>query len=632
MQVRKPTRLTTKIITNIILISLNFLFLSNADASLSAWQQDKSGNSKVRIIASSFTDQDSNQKLIIGLDFQIKDGWKIYGNDPGSTIGLPPIFDFSNSTNFQNDQIIWPKAALGEEKIGDEVIKYSYYHDEVVIPIEVTLKDYNQLTNLKIRIDYGLCKDVCIPASVEFDINLGVLETDSEALSLIQKYYQPKLVNQETLAIEFSSDQSKNSLAALFTALIAAFIGGMILNIMPCVLPVLSIKLISVINHSNTTIARIRLAFLSTMAGIVFCFLIFASVTSIAKLSGNNLGWGLQFQNRYFLVFLILILSLFSANLLGLFEISFNQIMATILNKKISNHLENNDEARNKNIFIGNFLSGILAVLLATPCSAPFLGLAISFALTQNVAIIFLIFITIAIGVCTPYILLFIAPKLVYLLPKPGQWMIKVKKLMAMFLLMTIIWLFSVLAANAGTFLTTIILLISCLIILSLKIRFKFLRYLLVILMILGAFMVSFLLRDQKTPIAIAAQMVSDAKIDNVWKEFNQAQIPILVSQGKTVLIDVTANWCLTCKLNKALVLTNKKVVAKLNNPNIVAMRADITKPDKEVMDFLRANKRFAIPFNAVYGPKIPNGKVTSELLKIEELLQLINQASNNND
>ena len=429
MQVRKPSRLTTKIIINIILISLNFLFLSNANASLSAWQQDKSGNSKVRIVASSFTDQDSNQKLIIGLDFEIKDGWKIYGNDPGSTIGLPPVFDFSNSTNYQNNQIIWPNATLGEEKIGDEVIKYSYYHDEVVIPIKVTLKDYYQLTNLKIRIDYGLCKDICIPANVEFDINLGILETDSEALSIIQKYYQPKLVNQKTLAIESSLNRSKNSLAALFTALIAAFIGGMILNIMPCVLPVLSIKLISVINHSNSTIARIRLAFLSTMAGIVFCFLIFASITTIAKLSGNSLGWGLQFQNHYFLVFLILILSLFSANLLGLFEISFNQIMATILNKKISNHLENDDEARNKNIFIGNFLSGILAVLLATPCSAPFLGLAISFALTQNIAIIFLIFITISIGVCTPYILLFIAPKLVYLLPKPGQWMMKVKKL-----------------------------------------------------------------------------------------------------------------------------------------------------------------------------------------------------------
>ncbi len=632
MQVRKPSILTTKIIINIILISLNFLFLSNANASLSAWQQDKSGNSKVRIVASSFTDQDSNQKLIIGLDFEIKDGWKIYGNDPGSTIGLPPLFDFSNSTNYQNNQIIWPKASLGEEKIGDEVIKYSYYHDKVVIPIEVTLKDYDQLTNLKIRIDYGLCKDICIPANVEFDINLGILETDSEALSIIQEYYQPKLVNQETLSIESSLDQSKNSLAALFTALIAAFIGGMILNIMPCVLPVLSIKLISVINHSNSTIARIRLAFLSTMAGIVFCFLIFASITTIAKLSGNSLGWGLQFQNRYFLVFLILILSLFSANLLGLFEISFNQIMATILNKKISNHLENDDEARNKNIFIGNFLSGILAVLLATPCSAPFLGLAISFALTQNITIIFLIFITISIGVCTPYILLFIAPKLVYLLPKPGQWMMKVKKLMAMFLLMTIIWLLSVLAANAGTFLTTIILSISCLIILSLKIRFRFLSYLLVTLMIITAFIASFLLRDQKNPIAIAAQIVSDTKIDNVWKEFDQAQIPILVSQGKTVLVDVTANWCLTCKLNKALVLNNKKVVAKLNNPNIVAMRADITKPNKEVMDFLRANNRFAIPFNAVYGPKMPNGKVTSELLKIEELLQLINQASNNND
>jgi suppressor for copper-sensitivity B len=629
MQVRKLNELMTKIAVYAAVILLNFLFLSHSHASLSPWQQDKSGNSKIRVLASFYEDQNSHQKLIIGLNFQINKGWKIYGNDLGSNIGLPPVVDFGNSTNYQHDQIIWPQPISGEEKIGDELLKYSYYQGEIVIPIEVDLKDYNQLTNLKIRVDYGLCKDICIPANAEFDINLGVLEKDPDALALIQKYYQPKIFNQEPSNAKPLPEQRNSSFTVLFSALIAAFIGGMILNIMPCVLPVLSIKLISVISHSNTSISRIRLAFLSTISGIVFCFLIFAAVTSIAKLSGDNLGWGLQFQNRYFLVFLILVLSFFSANLIGLFEINFSQIMATILNKKISHHLESD---QNKNIFIGNFLSGILAVLLATPCSAPFLGLAISFALTQNIAIIFLVFVVIAIGVCLPYILLLIAPKLIYLLPKPGQWMIKVKKLMAVFLVVTILWLSCVLAINGGTFLSTITLLSSFLIILSLKIKSKPLGYSLIILVILGAFIASFLLKDQKTPLSMGVEMINNARLDNVWTNFDQTQIPILVSQGKVVVVDVTANWCLTCKLNKAVVLNNKKVVAKLNNPNIVAMRADITKPDKEVMDFLRTNNRFAIPFNAVYGPKIPKGKVTSELLKIEELLQLINQASNNNE
>ena len=631
MQVRKSSKLLIKIILNIIFILSHFLFLQNANAIVSSWQQDKSGNSKARIATSFYADQ----KLIIGVNFQIKNGWKIYGNDHNSTIGLPPAIDFYGSTNYQNSKIIWPAAILGEEKIGDEAIKYSYYQDEVVIPIEIELKDYNQPGNLKIKIGYGLCNSICIPANIEFNIDLPALQRDNQALSLIQKYYQPKILNQEIAKKDNLTDSPKeNFFKELFAALIAAFIGGLILNIMPCVLPVLSLKLISVINHTNATIARIRLAFLSTIAGIIFCFLIFALITSIAKLTGDNLSWGLQFQNRYFLVFLILVLTFFNANLLGLFEINFNQIIATILHKKISNYLtDDQNNNRNKNIFIGNFLSGILAVLLATPCSAPFLGLAISFALTQNIAVIFLIFTTIAFGISAPYILLLIAPKLVYLLPKPGKWMIKVKKIMALFLIITIIWLTFILAVNAGIFLAIIVFLAAFLITGSLKIKFKFLSYLLIILIIFGVFITSFLHKNQKTPLDLEVEIAVDTRgINNIWTNFDPNQIPILVSQGKTVVVDVTANWCLTCKVNQAMVLNDKKVVAKLNNPNIVAMRADITKPSKEVMDFLRANNRFAIPFNAVYGPKIPDGKITSELLKKEELLKLINQASNNNE
>lgn len=558
MQAVKSTKL---IATLIVILSC---LLPNAYASISPWQQDKSGNSQIRIISSSFDNQDHNQKLIIGINFQIKNGWKIYGHDDSSTIGLPPIFDFNGSSNYQNHQIIWPEAKLGEEKIGNETIKYSYYQDQVIIPIIIDLKNNQQPTSLQIKINYGLCSDICIPATTEFNLNLTSLEQDHEALSLIQPYYQVKITDDNKKLLESTYGQK------LLAGLIAALIGGMILNIMPCVLPVLSIKLISIINHTNTTISRIRIAFLATITGIVFCFLILATITAIAKFIGNDLGWGLQFQNRYFLIFLILVLTIFSANLFGLFEIKFSQIIGSNLNKKISGYLSD-EKSHNKNIFIGNFLSGILAVLLATPCSAPFLGTAISFALTQNIITIFLIFTAIAIGVASPYILLLITPKLVHLLPKPGKWMLITKKIMASFLVLTIIWLL-------------------------------------------------FILIDIKET------------SKDIWIKFDQKQIPTLVSQGKTVVIDVTANWCLTCKLNKTMVLNDKKVVAKLNQANIVAMRADITKPNQEVMDFLRANNRFAIPFNAVYGPKIPNGKVTSELLNKEELLQLINQASNYNE
>ena len=232
----------------------------------------------------------------------------------------------------------------------------------------------------------------------------------------------------------------------LIYAVMLAIFGGAILNIMPCVLPILSIKLISIIKHSGNEIKKIKLSFLFTTIGILSCFIVLASLASFIKFSGNSLGWGLQFQNPYFLIFLIVILMLMIANLLGLFEVYFSQILATILNKKIT------QEEAKRSVFLANFLSGVLAVLLATPCSAPFLGAAISFALTQNYLIIFIIFLSIGIGFALPYIILFFAPQLVSFLPKPGEWIGKIKQLMAGLLAATAMWLIYVLAHNIGTF------------------------------------------------------------------------------------------------------------------------------------------------------------------------------------
>jgi suppressor for copper-sensitivity B len=238
-----------------------------------------------------------------------------------------------------------------------------------------------------------------------------------------------------------------------------------------CVLPVLSIKLISVIKHSDAPIARIRFAFLATICGILSCFFAFALLAAIIKFTGNSLGWGLQFQNPYFLISLIVILVLFLGNLLGFFEINFNQFLSTILNKKIT---EGEDK---KNIFIPNFLSGVLAVMLATPCSAPFLGSAISFALTQNFAVIFLIFLFIGFGFSLPYIILIASPKLFYLLPKPGNWMVQIKQVLAGLFAATVIWLVYVLSHIIGSFPAFLAGALAITLLAAIKIRSEFLKY-----------------------------------------------------------------------------------------------------------------------------------------------------------
>jgi len=591
------------------IFALVFLCVNNAYCAQSTWHENQSKGAQVRLIGSLYQSADGSKKLIAGLNFSIASGWKIYGSG-SEGIGMPPHLDFKGSTNYLNHTMVWPKPQAGEEKIGKETIKYPYYSDEITLPIEIDLKDATQPTNLVVQVNYGLCKDICVPVTESFSLEITD-KIDGEALGEIQKFYPQKIIQKSTKIIE----QAKQSYSiALISAVVLALFGGAILNIMPCVLPILSIKLISLVKHSGSEISKIRWAFLSTILGILSCFIVFAFCAFFIKLTGNSLGWGLQFQNPYFLIFLVVILVFFIGNLLGIFEITFNQILATFINKKISTTEKQGD------IFIANFLSGVLAVLLATPCSAPFLGSAISFALIQDFSIIMLIFLCLGIGFASPYIILSILPRLVYLLPKPGMWMLKVKQLMAGLLAATAIWLVYILSHNIGTVAALIVGIFSVLLLTSLRIKSYFLKFFTIVIIatIIFSAPTSFYEKRQ----------ITRSEYDRVWKEFDEVKISQLVAQGKVVVVDITADWCLTCKYNKFSVLADEEVVEKLKDDNIVAMRGDITKPNPDILDFLHRHHRFAIPFNAVYGPNAKMGLLTKELLNKKELLEFIDEAS----
>lgn len=591
---------------NILFLALLFLLqIKNSFAAQSNWQEQESKGAKTKVIASFYEDESKTKKLILGVHFKIEDGWKIYGND-NSGIGMPPSFDFSKSENISAHQISWPEAHLEEEKIGDETFKFLTYKKEVIIPIEVDLKEGSE-NKISFNLDYGLCKDICVPASASFELEIPD-EIDEESLAQIQKFF-PKKISTKTV-IEPTSDEAPNT--ALITMIIIALIGGAILNIMPCVLPVLSIKLISVINHSNTPLRKIRFAFISTVIGILSCFILFAGAASLIKITGNSLGWGLQFQNPYFLISLILILTFFTANMLGFFEITFEQFLANLLNRKI------NEGEKKKNIFLPNFFSGVLAVLLATPCSAPFLGTAISFALSQSFAIIITIFLAIGLGFSLPYLILLITPKMVYLLPKPGKWMLKIKQLMALFLVATVLWLIYVLSNNISYLSAILVTVLAVLVIPALKLKSYFLKSL-ALISIISLSIIS--------PNFFKKNLDEKNESEMVWREFDESQIQEQIEMGHVVVIDITADWCLTCKFNKIRVLKDEEVVAKLKSGLIVAMRGDITKPNPQILEFLHKHNRFAIPFNAVYGPNAKEGLLTNELLTKKELFQLIEKA-----
>lgn len=593
---------------NFLSLFFTFVFFSfSAFSSTTAWHENESGGAKVRLISTFYQDNSNQRQLIAGIHFKIKKGWKVYGADSAS-IGMPPSFDFTKSKNFKSFIVIWPQAISKTEKIGDETIKYSVYENEVILPIEIQIADKEQETQINLKLDYGLCSDICVPASEEISLLLDN-KTDNEVLDLIQNFY-PKELPKSNKTESKSLNKNNNLISIIFLAII----GGAILNIMPCVLPVLSIKILSIIEHSNAKKKRIKFAFFATCLGIISCFVILASIAVFLKITGKSLGWGLQFQNPYFLIFLILVLIFFIANLLGLFEITFSNFIANIVNKKISN------PHKKKNIFIPNFLSGVLAVLLATPCSAPFLGTAISFALSAEIIEIFTVFLAIGFGFALPYIILFFTPSALKFLPKPGKWMYLVKKFMALFLVATILWLIFILNHNIGIKSAIITAISAILILAAFVIKNKTIKTFVIAILTITTFLLSEIYQQNNLNF-------KKSETKNVWIDFDKSLIQKAVSQGKVVVIDITADWCLTCKLNKKLVLENSEVLAKLSENNIIAMRGNITKPNQEISDFLRSHNRFAIPFNAIYGPNAQNGIVTKELLNKEEFLSLINKA-----
>jgi suppressor for copper-sensitivity B len=606
-----------KIIIFIIFLISNFGLLNQAFSAITSFQKTNNQVIDTRILISydSQIDKFQKYKIIGAIHFKIEDGWKIYGKDSDG-IGLPPSLNFNDSNNYLSHQIYWPQAKIAEEQIGKEKIKYSYYQNEVIIPFELILSSINLNNQLNLKLSFAYCKDVCIPADQEFKLFFNN-KVDQKVIDEIYKV-DPKLISNQLLESNKNNNIKQQTIKtgnnySLMLIITFALIGGAILNIMPCVLPVLSIKLMSIINHANASQQKIRFAFLSTLLGILSCFIVIALIAISLKSIGQTLGWGLQFQNPYFLIFIVIILIFFTAQFLDVITLNFNQIIATVLNQKIDQH------EQKKNIFIPNFLSGILAVMLATPCSAPFLGSAISFALLSDWLNILIIFISIGLGFGLPYILLLISPKIIQKLPKPGSWMFKFKQVMAGFLMATVIWLIYILSNNIGTIPAFIIAFLSIAIFATLSFRGIIKKVILLISLIFLCFTLPFAYQQK--------QIDNLANYDSLWLEFDEEAIEYLIDDNKIVLVDITADWCLTCKFNKIRVLKDPEIINKLKSKEIIGLRADITKPDPLIMNYLHKFNRFGIPFNAVYGPNARDGIVTSELLSKEELLIAIKNA-----
>jgi suppressor for copper-sensitivity B len=420
-------------------------------------------------------------------------------------------------------------------------------------------------------------------------------------------------------------------LGTWLTMLGLGLLGGFILNFMPCVLPVLSLKLLGVLRHGGGDPRHIRRSFIASALGIVTCFLVLAGGAIIMKQVGLAVGWGIQFQQPLFLAVMIVLLSGFAANLFGWLEIPLPAAVARLGTLGMARGTTGQAGSDARDLF-GHFLTGAFATLLATPCSAPFLGTALGFALARGSAEIIAIFMALGAGLALPYLVVAVRPSLVLGLPRPGPWMDRLRIALGLALAATALWLFTVAAAQLET--------------LSLGIMAA---------LVLGAGLVLLLTRAgaSRAPIAVAGLLALMAVIiggtseqrsavkdfDGVgtaaligasigWTAFDQGALTNLVGNGQVVFVDVTADWCLTCKVNKSLVLERGAVASRLASDDVVAMRADWTKPNARIAAYLASFQRYGIPFNAVYGPGAPRGVALPELLTMDAVLQALDKAA----
>ena len=383
-----------------------------------------------------------------------------------------------------------------------------------------------------------------------------------------------------------------------------ALLGGLILNLMPCVLPVLSLKLLAALPRADQTLRDTRRGFLGTALGIVLSFLVLAVATATAKAAGLVVGWGVQFQDPLFLIVLAVLLVLFACNLWGFFEVPLPRRVAAIAERGP----------------LGSVATGAFATLLATPCSAPFVGTALGFALAAGPMEIIAIFLALGIGMAAPYLLVAVMPGLARLLPRPGRWMIYLRGVLGVLLLGTALWLLVVLSGELGLRAALAIALLLGFAGLALAVlREPVSRWMLVGAALIGALCVPSLAPPLRG-VAVASS--------GPWRGFDPAAIGGLVRDGDVVMVDVTADWCLTCKLNERLVLDRAPVSDDLVKPGVVAMRADWTRPNPAIDAYLARFGRVGIPFNVVYGPAAPGGLPLPELLTAGAVTEALAQAA----
>lgn len=379
----------------------------------------------------------------------------------------------------------------------------------------------------------------------------------------------------------------------MLTALLAAFLGGIILNLMPCIFPVISLKALSLIRHHDKP-AQAKAEGLAFLVGVVVTMFLLAGVLLLARSGGSAVGWGFQLQSPLVIALLVLVMLASALNLFGLFEVGLSV-------QKVG------EVGGGRGGLTGSALTGALAIIVATPCSAPFMASAVGYALTQPPAVSMIIFIALALGFAAPFTLISFFPVLARVLPAPGAWMVTLKHGLAFPMLGAVAWLIWVLERQAGSMALAAIL--ACCILLSFAAwlygmaqkrqmmgRRHWALHLTTAVFIL--LIVPPLANIKTATSAPETANVSEVAAKVAWSPQN---VDAIKGQGKPVFVDFTASWCITCQVNERTSLSTQSVKAALARTDTIYMVADSTKYNPDVEQALSDFGRGGLPLYVVY-------------------------------
>ena len=608
------------------------------------------------------------QPFEVGLLLEMAPGWHTYWEYSGDA-GLPTKIAWTLPAGFENGPIQWPAPHLMVEP-GDI---WTYGYDGKVLLITTLFPPADlavgQTLTLRAKASWLACKDMCIPGSAEMEFEIPVAATAASSNEELFSEFRSRIpsAGPPPFVLRWANDGSAWALSipnlpagakaglfplplngqptghpvtsgpgqfhvempgpfrgvlavgegadtkawivgstvpaaapkqGLWMALFYGFLGGIILNLMPCVLPVISLKIFGFIKQAGESPRKIFAHGLSFVGGIFAWFLGLGLLVVALKSGGSEVTWAFQFQNPWFNVAIGSVVFIFALNLFGVFEL--------VLPGRASTALES---ASSSSGLAGSFFQGVFATLLATPCTAPFLGTALGFAFSQSAAVILAMFAAVATGMGFPYLLLTARPGWMKFLPRPGAWMERLKQLMGFPLMATLVWILGIVGGQRGTdgvfwFLCFLLCVaISCWLYGSFcgplsKARSRAVAIILAVLFAGGGGW--YFLGQQFS----FAGIRESGGIE--WVPFSARELSALQASGKSVFVDFTADWCITCKFNERTAIDTPAVRQLLREKNVVPMRADWTNANPEITAALKNFGRVGVPFYVIYPPGGP--------------------------